>query len=171
MTDAVQKKVADGLIRAMRAEHEGQYFYLMASRTTEDAKGKDVFLQLAKEEQLHFDFLKRQYEAVVKFGRPDATLKLGTPIALSGGSPIFSERIRSRIQEAHYEMTALSVAVQLELDAQNHYRTQADEVSDLVIKTFYSELADWEAGHYRALLKQQEALKEDYWDQGGFAPF
>ena len=32
-------------------------------------------------------------------------------------------------------------------------------------------LSHFHPGHYHALLAQQESLKEDYWSQGGFAPF
>ena len=39
------------------------------------------------------------------------------------------------------------------------------------IRAFYLELADWETGRYRALLSQQESLKEDYWSDSGFSPF
>lgn len=35
----------------------------------------------------------------------------------------------------------------------------------------YTELAEWESGHYEALTRQQEELKEDYWSAGGFSPF
>ena len=36
---------------------------------------------------------------------------------------------------------------------------------------FFTELAEWEAGHYEALLTQQESLKEDYWSASRFSPF
>jgi hypothetical protein len=39
------------------------------------------------------------------------------------------------------------------------------------MKDFYSRLARWETGHYHALLKQQEELKEDFWSANGFTPF
>ncbi len=171
MSDETMKKVAEGLLKAMQAEREGQHFYMMAAQTCQDPKGREIFEQLALEELEHARFLKTQYQSVLDTGKPDTNLKLGTPTALTGPSPIFSDAIRSRLNDAHFEMTALSVGAQLELDAKNYYAERAAETDDLVIKTFYSELADWEAGHYRALLAQQESLKEDYWSESGFAPF
>jgi rubrerythrin len=164
-------RVEKGLVQAMRAEHFGRYFYMMAAKSTSDPKGREVFARLAEEEKTHFDYLKKQYAAVSETGTGDGNLKLGAQFPLDGNSPIFSDRLRSRIKDAHYEMTALSVGIQLELDAQSYYRNQAAETDDIVVKTFYLELAEWEAGHYRALLNQQETLKEDYWEKGGFAPF
>jgi rubrerythrin len=108
---------------------------------------------------------------VLDTGRPDENIKLGTQTDLSGPNPIFSDQIRSRLKDAHFEMTALAVGAQLELDAQKYYLKMAAESEDIVINTFYAELADWEAVHYRALLTQQESLKEDYWSGSGFAPF
>ena len=47
----------------------------------------------------------------------------------------------------------------------------AEEAPDPGVRAFYLELADWERGHYEALLAQQDVLKEDYWSSAGFAPF
>ncbi len=171
MLDQTIKKVADGLLKAMQAEREGQHFYLMAAQTCQDPKGKEIFEQLAHEELEHAKFLKTQYRSVLDTGKPNTNLKLGKPVELTGPSPIFSDAIRKRLKDAHFEMTALSVGAQLELDAEKYYQERAAETGDLVIKTFYLELAEWEAGHYRALLDQQETLKEEYWSGSGFSPF
>ena len=47
---------------------------------------------------------------------------------------------------------------------------QWEKHEDPDVKAFYGQLVDWEQGHYNALLKQHEALKEDYWSGGGFSP-
>lgn len=165
------KQIASGILSAMQAENEGQHFYLMAAQSTTDPKGREVFERLAKEEKDHFEFLRAQYESVLRTGRPDVNLKLGPRTDLLGPSPIFSSALRSRIKDAHFEMTALAVGIQLEHSAQEYYTNMAVQSADPDIKSFYTELADWEAGHYHALLAQQEELKEDYWSGAGFAPF
>ena len=68
-------------------------------------------------------------------------------------------------------MTALSVGIQLELAAQTFYKGQSEEASNDTVRDFFAELAEWESGHYQALLTQQEALKEDYWSTSRFSPF
>lgn len=171
MSEEGQKRIEEGLVKAMQAEHEGRYFYLMAADTTTDPQGREVFQRLAAEEQEHYEFLSAQLQAIRETGKPNSGLKLGKPADLSGPSSIFSADLKKRIKEAHYEMTALSVAAQLELDASRFYKEQSELSDDLVVKTFYEGLAEWETGHYRALLAQQETLKEDYWSAGGFAPF
>lgn len=171
MPDEATKTMAEGILKAMQAENEGKHFYLMAAQTTQDPKGRQVFEQLAKEEEEHFQFLKSQYESILKTGKPNVSLKLGPKTDLVGPSPIFSESIRSRIQDAHFEMTALSVGIQLELSARTYYTKAAEETADPTVQSFYRELAEWESGHYNALLAQQEELKGDFWASSRFAPF
>lgn len=171
MTEHTKKALTDGLRKAMQAERDGQHFYLMAAETTKDPKGREVFARLADEERRHFDYLEAQYRSVVETGGLDTDLSLGDEIDLSGDSPFFSDAIRARIKDAHFEMTALSVGIQLELGAQRYYTEQAEASEDPAVKTFYSELAAWESRHYHALLTQQETLKKDYWADSGFSPF
>lgn len=171
MADAAIQDIAEALLQAMRAEHEGHHFYSMAAKTCEDPKGREVFTKLAAEEAEHLGFLKGQREALLSNGTLDAALTLGSPADLAGKSPIFSDGIRGRVADAHFEMTALAVAVQLEQDAEKFYRDAAAKAALPDVKAFLERLADWEAGHYQALLAQQEELKEDYWSAAGFAPF
>ena len=171
MNDQTMKKIVDTLQAAMRAEHEGNHFYAMAAQVTEDPKGREVFGRLAKEELDHFEFLKAQYNSILETGKPETGRKLGTGPDLSGSNPIFSDAIRSRLKDAHFEMTALAVGMNLEMNAINYYSNARDETDDPVLKTLYDDLAQWESGHYRALSSQQEALKDEYWTQNNFAPF
>lgn len=165
------KALLDGLMQAIKGERDGYSFYMMASRGSDDPKGQEVFEQLAHEEMEHMHFLRQQYDSILRTGKPDLTIKLGSKTSLSDMSPIFSDQIKSRIQDAHIEMSALSIGIQLELDAMKFYKSQARAADDPDITNFYNELAEWESGHYHALLKQQEELREDYWSSGGFSPF
>jgi rubrerythrin len=159
-----------GLKQAMQAEVDGHNFYKMAANSTSDNQGKEVFNQLAKDEIDHYTFLKAQYESFSKDGKPNTGIKLGQP-SQKPDSPIFSDNFKDRLQDAHYEMTALSIGVQLELSAINFYKAEAAKYSDATVKKFYADLAEWEAGHHRLLLKQQQELQEDYWSDSHFFPF
>jgi rubrerythrin len=171
MTTDEKKRVTDGLKQAIQAEIDGYHFYMMASRSTEDSKGREVFESLAQDEREHVRFLSLQYDAFMEKGAPDPNVTLGKRADLEGPSPIFSDQFRKRITGAHFEMSALSIGIGLELSAVKFYKDQAKQSQDETVAKFYTELADWESGHYRALLQQQESLKEDYWAGGGFSPF
>jgi rubrerythrin len=161
----------DGLKQAMAAEHYGHTFYQMAAGTTEDPTGKQVFEQLAREELMHFEFLAKHYRSLVEKGIPASGVVLGAEPQATASSPIFSDSLRARIKEAHFEMSALAVAVQLELNAVQHYRAEAAKVPIPEVKRFYEQLADWESGHYHAFLAQQQSLQQDYWHANGFERF
>ena len=166
-----QTQLAEGLLKALQAERDGHSFYNMAATSSQDPKAKEIFAQLAAEELDHMQFLTRHYESVLKTGRPDPSAKLGSRATLLGAWPIFSQAVKARLKDAHFEMSALSIGIQLELDAQKFYRELAGKTDEPVAKKFLLELADWEAGHYQALLQQQQGLKEDYWTENGFAAF
>jgi rubrerythrin len=169
--DAATKRVAEGLQTAIRTETDGYHFYTMAANSVQDPKGREVFNHLAQEELSHLRFLKVQYQSFLDRGRPDEKARLGPRSQWAGENPIFSEKIHKRLGDAHFEMSALSIGIQLELGSEQFYRGESRAAEDATVKKFYNELADWESGHYHALLKQQESLKEEYWSQGGFAPF
>lgn len=162
--------ITQGLTDAIKAEVEGYHFYMMAAKTTSDGQGKQVFEKLAKEEMEHIHFLRAHYQSFLNLDHADPNVKLTKP-QFSITSPIFSESLRTRIHDAHYEMTALSVGIQLELSAIKFYQEQANKINDPSVKQFYLALADWESNHYNFLLHQQEALKQDYWAASDFAPF
>jgi len=166
------KAVAEALALAMMTETDGYHFYKMAAKATEDDRGREGFELLAGEELKHLRLLKKQRDSYLESGKADPTIKVGTAPPLSKRNPIFSDALKSRIGEAHFEMSALSIGIQLELRSLQYYRECSREASDdEVLRDFYEELADWEAGHHEALTRQLEELKEDYWTKGGFAPW
>ena len=171
MSDPATEKILAGLKDAILVEHTGNNFYTVAAKNTEDPKGKEVFLMLAAEEALHKDYLAQQYE-VVRGGRtPEPIIPVHAGAELKGDSPIFSEKLLSRIADAHWEMTALSVGLQLEHGTIARYRELAAEARFPELKHFFEKLARWEEGHAAALDRQSKLLREAYWNAAGFAPF
>ena len=53
----------------------------------------------------------------------------------------------------------------------NFYRGEAEAAGDPEVKACHEKLVAWEQGHLSALQAQVDSLKEDYWNQAGFAPF
>jgi rubrerythrin len=169
--EAAAQQMADALFEAIKAEREGAHFYLMAARSTQDQKGRETFERLAHEEEAHERFLAAHYQSLLKTGHLDVQAKLGRQAPLTEESPIFSAGIKKRVQEAHFEMSALAIGIRLEAAAMKFYRDHAASAADANLRKFFEELVEWESGHYQALLRQQEALKEDYWASAGFSPF
>jgi rubrerythrin len=169
--ESAADRVVQTLKKAIQAEVEGEHFYRMAARSTDDPKGREVFERLAQDEVEHARFLRAQHEAIRKTGKVDATTTLGDPSRLEGPHPIFSEKLRARVKDAHFEMTALSIGAQLELSAIEFYKAEAEQTGDPEVAAFLRSLAKWESKHYQALVDQQEALKDEYWTDSRFSPF
>ena len=164
------EEVLKGLKTAMEAELTGHTFYKNASETIADPMGRETFAAMAAEEMEHFNYLRHQYESVLEKGGYDFTKKLRKKDVTHANSPIFSDDLRGRIKDAHFEVSALTIGTKLELDAIRFYGECAKNAEDEEARTFYNELVEWEKDHYEAFNRQLEALKEEYFQANNFVP-
>lgn len=162
--------ILEGLKEAMIAERTGIEFYRTAADRTTDAQGREVFLRLSEEEKQHLTYLQEEYRHLTE--NTNSVLKLEAPAQeLAGPSPIFSSALKERINQAHWEMTALSVGLALEQASIARYQQLAAQADTEELRQFFESLVRWEESHAAALQKQFNLLREDYWYQAGFAPF
>lgn len=168
---SVNTKLLGALEEAIQAEIEGYHFYTMSAAATKDEQGKAMFEALAKDEVKHAEFLRAQHHALETTGRVDTIIKIVGEASFDSGAPFFSEQLKQRAADAHFEMTALSVGAQLEADAMRFYGEQADKAEDPAVAGFFRELADWERGHHDLLVTQMRELEKEYWAANRFAPF
>lgn len=164
------EEVLKGLKTAMEAELTGHTFYKNAARTISDPMGRKTFAAMAAEEMEHFNYLRHQYKSVLEKGGYDFTKKLRKKDVTHANSPIFSDDLKGRIKDAHFEVNALTIGTKLELDAIRFYGECAKNAEDEDARTFYNELVEWERDHYEALSSQLEALKEEYFLANNFVP-
>ena len=166
-----QNVLLEALKTALEAEMTGHQFYLNAAATTGDPQGKATFVRMAKEELEHFHMLKNQYAAILEKGSFDRSLTMIDVPDPESTSSIFSPEFRDRVGQQHFEMSALSVGMQLELNAIRHYQKSADESADPDVKEFFMKLMKWEQGHYDGFSKELEQLREEYWQDNDFLPY
>lgn len=158
------------LQQAMRSERDGHQFYRMAAEQTEDPQAADVFRHLAAEEQRHFGALQTEYQSLLEAGSWDPNQAWQEPWTPPTTQGIFSETFRRRLAGRHLEMAALSIGILLEKQAFEFYGRQAEQAKEQEVQRFFRELAAWEEGHYRMLLKEDEMLRDAYWQQNRFEP-
>jgi rubrerythrin len=158
---------------AIRVEYDGYQFYRLAEEKTSDAKGKEIFASLAKDETNHMQILKGLYQSVKEEGefRFDEVKEIKSILETTSESPIFSKEFKARLDNSHFEMTALSVGILLEKNAIEFYKRSAEETEKEDVKKLFNYLAEWEGEHLRALVNQQKFLQEDYWTEARFYPF
>ena len=169
----MDKQIEDilkGLKTAIEAELTGHEFYKNAAKSTNDPMGKETFSRMAEEEMGHFNYLRHQYKSVLDNGDYDFSKKMIKKKHKHAESPIFSEEIKKRIKDSHFEVSALTIGMKLELDAMKYYRSCAKTAHNEQVRQLYNELAEWEEDHYVAFGKQLEMLKEEYFTANNFVP-
>ena len=162
--------ILKGLKTAMEAELTGLNFYKNASENISDPKGREAFLRMANEEEAHFKYLRRQYQSILKEGKFDFAESFVKDSHEQTENPIFSQAIKDRIKECHFEVSVLTIGMKLELDAIHFYQSCGEKAASPEEKQFYQDLVDWETTHYEALEWELNNLKEEYWQANNFVP-
>lgn len=166
-----EKSILEGLKEALQTEMNGVEFYRLAAAQTQDAKGREVFTMLADDETRHYRELRRQYENLLQHGEWLPEFDFGTPTTLAGASPIFSDDLKQRVKDRHFEMSALSIGALLETNSIDYYRRLKEQAPSLAIKNFYTALQQWEEKHLAAIVRQLDYLKEEFWQEAHWAPY
>ncbi len=167
---AQNQEILSGLKTAMEAELTGHEFYKNAAKNVSDARAREVLSEMADEELAHFKYLRHQYQAVLDQGGYDFSKKLAKKDHAPATDPIFSDAIKGRLKDAHYEISVLTVGMKLELDAIRFYQSCAEKAESNEARQFYQGLASWEKGHYDAFESAIQMLKEEYWQANAFVP-
>ena len=169
--DKQREEILEGLKTAIEAEMTGHEFYKNAAENTKDPKGKETFLEMAAEEMGHLNYLRHQYKSIVENGDYDFSREFNRTHPKHADSPIFSDEIRNRLKDSHFEMSALTIGLKLELDAVNFYRSCAEKAHSVDARRLYNELSEWEQDHYLAFERQLEMLREEFFRANDFAPW
>jgi len=146
---------------AVQMEVDGKEFYQKASRKSSNKLAKDLFQQLAIEEDLHRKKFEEIYKALRKGqGWPDVE-----PPSLKGAKTktLFAEATKalgSEFQVAESELQAIKMAMDMEIRSYSLYHSRSTESTLPAEKQFYKALAREERGHHLALLDSYEYLSD-----------
>ena len=171
-----QARTLEVLRLAVRMEADGKEFYQKASRKSSNKLAKELFHQLANEEDVHRKKFVEIYKAL-KRGQnwPD----VGPPPAKGGKiKSLFAEATKSlgsKFKVAESELEAIKTAIDMEIRSYNLYHSRSRESTLPVEKQFYKTLAGEERGHHLALLDSYEYLsdpagwftKKEHWSLDG----
>jgi rubrerythrin len=166
-----EETIREILRKAYQIEVDGYTFYSMAAEQARKPAVQELFDKLAHDEVEHKAFLRdvmRNYEkkgtAAFQFDRLDPDLRRFT-------AAIFTDSFREQARGADFEMGALSIGMQLESNAISYFTTAAETADEREIREFDQFLADWEKQHLDALQALFNSVRQDFWAEGGFAPF
>jgi rubrerythrin len=164
------KTTEDILKTAILLELRGKAFYSTAARQTDSESVRKIFTIMAEEEDVHIEYLSRQFVEFEKSGK-FARNNIADSVDDAEAVMILSEQVKNEISAAGFEAAAISAAIDFENRAIEVYQQRADEATDPNEKEMYQSLADWERTHHRLLYKLNEDLKEEVWNDNNFWPF
>jgi rubrerythrin len=164
-------KVIDVLKQAVIMEHRGKALYTKVAEQTSSPEVAKIFRIMAEEEQLHIDFLQKQYGSYLKTGSFDSNTFVANGDDETIASLILSEQVKKDISGAGFEAAAISAAIDMENKSIEVYAARAKEATDANESELYNWLAKWEKGHHKLLLDLNKQLTEQIWSDNNFWPF
>jgi rubrerythrin len=151
--------LTDVLAQALKLEVDGKEFYLRMVGRIEDADGKAMFQQLADDEDDHYNYIKRQYEAlqVGKGWSPIPEMDLVT--SLDAVSVVFppDEKEPAELLANPTEQDALLFGLSIENKSFQLYRNSATQTSDPDASKLFMQLAGAEQRHFEVLMQRYES--------------
>jgi rubrerythrin len=163
------EKVLAALKYAMDMEKTGQKFYQNNMDKIKGERAKAIFKNLAVMEEEHYNFLKRQYEAIAS-EKPLESMEEDELLEHN----LFTKRQSEEGIEDREELSNLSIlrmAYLIEHDFANFYRNAKDFIEDEACRKMFDTLAKWEEHHEKILYQEYSALMRENWFDMGFEPF
>jgi rubrerythrin len=171
-----QARTIEVLQLAVRMEVDGKDFYQKASRKSNSKLAKELFQQLANEEDIHRKKFEAIYEAL-KRGQhwPDVAPPSEKGKKLKSLFAEATKALGSKVKVAESELEAIKIAMDMESKSYNLYHSRSEESGLPVEKRFYEALAGEERGHHLALVDSYEYLsdptgwftKKEHWSLDG----
>ena len=171
-----QAKTIEVLQLALRMEADDKKFYQKASKKSSNKLAKELFRQLANEEDVH----RKKFEEIYKALKRGQNWPDVEPPSEKGEKikSLFAEATKalgSNFKVAESEFEAIKIAMDMEVKSYNLYYSRSKESTLPVEKQFYQTLAGEERGHHLALLDAYEYLsdpvgwftKKEHWSLDG----
>lgn len=149
MKESTQQSL-DTISIGINAELAAYIFYKRASEKIEDQQIAAMLTKLAGEEKDHYWTLEAEYDSLVRSEKwisyNDIMRKDGLPEIPEE----MTEKQKTRLDalEATSDISSiLEMAIELEEEARDLYRSQVDKVDDPLAKEMYTFLSKFEQGH------------------------
>lgn len=156
-----QSQTLEGLKLAIQMEIDGKAYYQKASRGSDNQLGRQLFQNLAAEEDVH----RRKFEEIYN----DISRKRGwttTDFQPDGGKRLrtifikVTEEIGANIRIPSTEFEAVKAAIDMEIKSYELYKNQSRDATSEMEREFFETVAAEEREHYLILLDYQEYLSD-----------
>ncbi len=154
-------KRMNALAFALENEQKEREFYLAHARTTRNMAGKNMFKQIADEEEEHYEMLKRLHEKWVEQKKWPATVPLQVKKSLAGTVlRSMSGKKSARLTGTEEELKAVRTAIDFEARGVDLYSKLEKQSTDPKEKAFFNMLASVEREHLLSLKDTEEFLSD-----------
>ncbi len=167
----MHEEIKEVLRQAYQIEVDGYTFYSMVADRADKPAVRDLFDKLARDEVQHKAFITSVMGSFEDKGIEAFNIQRRDPNLKAFTDTIYTPDFKAKADGADFEMGVLSVGMTLEQRAIEYFSGAAKHATEAEVRDFYQFLADWEKGHLEALQKLYGGVREDFWAEGGFAPF
>lgn len=163
-------QVINELNTAYKTEVAGYHFYTTAAAYASDAKGRAVFMNLAKDELTHIMVISNISDSLKQdagWVRYEEALKTGASL-MQKGLQIFPEdnELVKRLGADRTDLNAVSIGIEIEEAAVEFYSRLLNEATEADEKVVLTKLLEMEKGHLKILRWEIEALrKTGFWGE------
>jgi rubrerythrin len=164
-------EIREILKKAYQIEVDGYTFYSMAADRASKPAVQELFDKLARDEVQHKAYLQSVIGSYEEKGLEAFKVNLRDPDLKAFTSTIFTEDFTKQAHGADFELGVLSIGMTLETNAITYFSGAAEATSEKEVREFYRFLADWEKEHLETLRSLYNGVRQDFWTEGGFAPF
>lgn len=149
----------ESLKLAIKTEEDGRAMYLSAAEKVTNPLAKATMNQLAKEELIHIEVIKRFYESLKQTGKSEIDDVIGKALSYDLRKKTIFEAAKARMDKTvkadPNAQTAYKAALKFEEDGANMYKKLAAETHDPIAKKLYDFMFIQESEHFQFL---QEGL-------------
>ena len=153
MKEATQQAL-DTLSKGINAELAAYVFYKQAAERVSHREFSELLNKLAVEEKDHYWTLEGEYDSLVRSEKwvtyNDIMRKEGLPEIPEEMAQSHQKRL-DLLAKTNDSYAILKLAIELEEEARDFYKSQIDKVDDNTASEFYSFLAKFEQGHVNVL--------------------
>ena len=157
------------LRQAMLNEIEGAEFYKLSADKFGNSSTKDIFLSLAKEEENHFEYLKKLADKLIK---ADEDLGFDVEsIAKEIPSPEIYNWEKADPELVNIAVSVFNVAMNMEKESVAFYTAAKEKAESEEAKTLFNILIKWEGVHLDQFAKQYKIYQQEWWNMQRFEPY
>jgi rubrerythrin len=157
----ITPQIKNAIQESIMLEINGRKFFNHAADITQNERGKKMFRFLAEEEIKHLDVFGKLFNKILK----GEDWKNYVKISDTEEAPLV-EKLKERMKKAEGkgEVEALSIGMQLEMDAIQFFLKAANETDDPVAQKIFRDISEEEKFHYDLLQAQHDSVtKSGFW--------